>query len=307
MMTYAEIERFFTSLVATAQGRGIVCGITSGMACVHFGVAATTKDCDVLCACGQAEEFRALIAETMVRGVAPVYRGHLSPPLDERWMRGGWTAHFTWKLGPGDEVCLDIFGVAPRASAAWEEQLRGFYAHPHIVAEMKRTNREKDWPFASAIGGQMLEAGEARGWLHIHDLEILRQFAGRSAIPPALAAARPLLRFAPFDETLRMKRLLNAERAFWSELDQLRVHIYQRFLRPYTSAVRKLGGGRADLAASHEIRVRCAEQHLPPRPLNDYGLARMVREAGATVGVTVGPDVVEWLPVAVENFHGLQT
>ncbi len=47
-MTYAELETFFTGLVATAQARGITCGITRGMACVHFGVAATTKDCDVL-------------------------------------------------------------------------------------------------------------------------------------------------------------------------------------------------------------------------------------------------------------------
>ena len=148
MMTYAELEAFFTGLVATAQARGIVCGITSGMACVHFGVAATTKDCDVLCAAAHAQEFFDLIAETEVRGVRPVYRGNLSPPLDARWLRGGWTSHFTWKLAPGDEVCLDVFGIAPRGSTPWDERLRTIYVDPHVVAEMKRTNREKDWPFA---------------------------------------------------------------------------------------------------------------------------------------------------------------
>jgi hypothetical protein len=35
-------------LVLKAQGRGILGATTSVMACVHFGVAATTKDCDVL-------------------------------------------------------------------------------------------------------------------------------------------------------------------------------------------------------------------------------------------------------------------
>ena len=207
---------------------------------------------------------------------------------------------------PPDEVCLDVFGVAPRGSTPWDERFRGFYVDPHVVAEMKRTNREKDWPFASALGGQMLEAGEARGWLHLHDLEILRRFARTSNVPAALAAARPLLRLAPFADTLRMKRLLAAERAFWSEMDELRIRIYQRHLRPYTSAVRREGGGRAALRESHEIRLRCAAEHLPQRPLSEYGLARMVREVCATVGVTVGPDVVEWLPDAAGNFHGLE-
>ena len=80
MMTYAELEAFFTGLVATAQGRGITCGITSDMACAHFGVAATTKDCDVLCVADSAQDFLELIAETQVLGKAPVYRGNLSPP-----------------------------------------------------------------------------------------------------------------------------------------------------------------------------------------------------------------------------------
>ena len=61
MVPYAELEKFFTGLVATAQSRGITCAITSGMACVHFGVAATTKDCDVLCTVEKADDFRHLI------------------------------------------------------------------------------------------------------------------------------------------------------------------------------------------------------------------------------------------------------
>lgn len=84
MIPYAELETFFCDLVARAQGRGIPCAITSGMACVHFGIAATTKDCDVLCQVEESEEFRALVAETTLRGLLPNYRGHISPPLDAR-------------------------------------------------------------------------------------------------------------------------------------------------------------------------------------------------------------------------------
>ena len=306
MIPYAELEAFFTNLVATAQSRGITCAITSGMACVHFGVAAATKDCDVLCEAGKSDDFRALIAATELHGLLPQYRGNISPPLDARWMRGGWTSHFTWKTKP-EETCLYIYGIAPRGSSPWHRQLAGIYALPNVVAEMKRTNREKDWPFATALGGQMLDAGEEEGWLHLYDADVLRTSARQLSPPERLAMLRPLLRLAPFDDTLRLKRLLLAERAFWSELDELRVHIYQKHLRPYTSAVRKASQGRRDLPLgdSHELRLECARQHLPFQPLRDFGLAKMVTAAAANVGVTVGEDVVAWLPAAEHNFDGL--
>ncbi len=306
MVPYAELESFFSTLVATAQSRGITCAITSGMACVHFGVAATTKDCDVLCDAVRSDDFRELIAATTLRGLWPNYRGNISPPLDARWMRGGWTSHFTWKTKP-DETCLDIFGIAPRGSSPWHRQLRGLYARPNVVAEMKRTNREKDWPFATALGGQMLEEGDLEGWLHLYDPEVLRSSARYPAPIERLVSLRPLLRLAPFTDTLRVKRVLLAERLFWGELDELRIHIYQKHLRPYTSAVRKAVAGRRDLevASSHALRLECALEHLPFQPLRDHGLERLVAEAQANVGVTIGADVIEWLPAAEHHFDGL--
>ena len=306
MIPYAELERFFGDLMERAQGRGIPCAITSGMACVHFGVAATTKDCDVLCQAEKSDEFRALIAETELRGLLPNYRGHISPPLDARWMRGGWTSHFTWNTRP-EETCLDIFSVAPRGSSDWEQQLQGIYARFNVVAEMKRTNREKDWPFATSLGGQMLLEGDLHGWLHLYDLEVMRQALRSAEIPTHLQTKRPLLSLAPFTDTLRVKRALMAERMFWSELDELRVRIYQNHLRPYVAAVRRASVGHRDLGvcASHEIRVECATRHLPPSPMRDYGIDRMIAEARENVALTMGQDVLAWLPAAEENFHGL--
>ena len=52
-----EMEQFFEGLVATLQAEGVVCAITSGMACVEFGVAGATKDCDMLCTADSAEAF----------------------------------------------------------------------------------------------------------------------------------------------------------------------------------------------------------------------------------------------------------
>ena len=304
VIPYAELEDFFSMLVSSAQERGIPCAITSGMACVHFGVAATTKDCDVLCDAAKSDDFRELIADTPLRGLFPNYRGNISPPLDARWMRGGWASHFTWKTKP-EETCLDIFGIAPRGSSPWDRELRGIYVRPNVVAEMKRTNREKDWPFATALGGQMLDEGDTDGWLHLYDGDVLRLCAKQTPPPEHLAELRPLLRLFPFSDTLLLKRLLLAERAFWSELDELRLKIYQKPLRAYTAALRRISAGGRPFDQSHEIRIGCALDHLPFQPLRDYGLDRMIAEAKANVGVTVGPDVLEWLPAAENHFHGL--
>jgi hypothetical protein len=58
-------------------------------------------------------------------------------------------------------------------------------AGPHTVAEMKRTNHEKDWPYVTALGVKLLEAGDPRGWLHFFNYDVLVQTATK--LPGALA------------------------------------------------------------------------------------------------------------------------
>lgn len=67
-LSYAELERFYEGLVSRARSQGITCAITSGMACVAFGVAQATKDCDLLCAPEAAARFFALLCETEFAG-----------------------------------------------------------------------------------------------------------------------------------------------------------------------------------------------------------------------------------------------
>src|SRR5258708_3202239 len=89
-LSYGELERFYERLVSRARKRGVTCAITSGMACVAFGVAQTTKDCDLLCEPDAARKLFELLSETSLKDELPGYRGHLTAPLDERWIRGGW-------------------------------------------------------------------------------------------------------------------------------------------------------------------------------------------------------------------------
>jgi len=301
-LSYAELEQFYEGLVSRARSRGITCAITSGLACVAFGVAQTTKDCDLLCAPDAAGEFFKLLGEASLGGQMPSYRGHLTPPLDSRWLRGGWTSHFVWDT-PGLEAYLDIFGVAPRGSSPWEAEVQGFYAGLHTVAEMKRTNREKDWPFATALGVKLLEAGDPRGWLHLFNYDVLVQTARKLRCPAAMIALRPALALlVEADE--RLELALKGEIEFWNRLDELRVKVYERAVRPYMLAVKRDPRSSAPpLAVQHECRLEHAGQVLAVSPLRQYGIERLIGEAQARAARFLHPGALRWLPDAGKCFN----
>lgn len=299
--SYDELERFYEGLVTRARSRGIACAITSGMACVAYGVSEATKDCDLLCIPNSSSELLGLLSETTLGGRLPSYRGNLTPPLDARWIRGGWTSHFVWPPA-GSGAYLDVFGVAPRGSSPWESEVRGFYASPHTVAEMKRTNRDKDWPFVTALGARMIEANDVRGWLHIYDEELLRGFGDLTKQHANLIRMRPVLGLAAKDDP-RLRAALRAEVEYWHELDRVRIGVYERAMRPYVSAIRKarIPTG-AELPVQHDLRVLCAEKHLAMNPLCDYGIARMISEAHEALAHIVNPAAMAWLPDVREHF-----
>ena len=303
-LSYAELEKFYEGLVMKLRERGVTCAITSGMACVSYGVTQTTKDCDMLCRPEMAPQFLRLLFETKLDGVLPLYRGHITPPLDARWQRGGWTSHFVWKAH-GAEAYLDVFGVAPRASSPWETDLSGLYANPHTVAEMKRTDREKDWPFATALGVKLLEAKDDRGWLHIFNHEVLSQSLGRRTCPPEMIARRPVLGLAVTGDQ-RLELALKGEVEFWHRLDRLRLRIHERAVRPYMLAVKRdVRSDAPELAPQHQCRVEHAEQWLAMNPLRDYGLDRLIAEARAEAVKYAPAGSLDWLPDVRGSFIGL--
>jgi hypothetical protein len=301
-----DLHLFYEDLVRTLRDRGVVCGITSGLACVHYGVAETTKDCDLLCHPSSFSELLDLLSLTPIAGVACQYRGNISPPLDPRWHRGGWISHFEWPVAPL-AVTLDVFGHALRESSPWPEQMVGLYASPHTVAEMKRTNRDKDWAFITALGVRMIEAEDDRGWLHIFKADALAQLLLEHRCPDALLALRPALRLAA-DQDAHLAGAIHAERLFLEELDRRRIHILERHLRPYVSAVRKARHGRAlSLLEDHVIRVDLAARHLPQNPLNDYGLTNYLEEAKSSLvdqGL-ISSIALTWLPDVMVYFEWL--
>ncbi len=300
-MTDDELHLFFEDLVRTLRTRGVVCAITSGLACVHYGVAETTMDCDLLCHPGSFQTLLDLLTETNVSSHACHYRGNISPPLDARWHRGGWTSHFQWDTKP-DVTTLDIFGLAVRQSSPWQDDIAGLYAGPSIVAEMKRTDRDKDWPFISSLGVELLRARDERGWLHIFEADSLIEMQTQDAIPDAMIAIRPVLRLAANSDS-RLRPALLAERHFWQELDRKRIRIYRAALRPYVLAIgRAQIPEAASLAEQHSARLSCAGKTLEPNPVGKYGVERFINEARQATAAFVQPELIQWLPDVRPHF-----
>ena len=306
MISQAELDHFYEGLVTEVRARGGMCAITSGMACVQYGVAQSTKDCDVLCSVESLTILLDIIRESNFHGAVGGYRGHLTPPLDRRWLSGGWTAHFEWRVADA-KPHLDVFGVAPRGSTDWTKGVSGLLAGMHTVAEMKRTDRGKDWPFANALGSRLLETGDLNGWLHIFEIETLASLLETVPLPDDIVARRPALKLLR-DGDPRLKQAVFGEMTFWQELDRHRIRLHEGFIKKYMLAVKRdPDAGDPDLRAQHAIRVRHAETLLPHCPILDYGIDRLIGDARHSTGELLAADVLKWLPNINDHFFGLRS
>ena len=304
-MDSAELHLFYEDLVRKLRNRGVVCAITSGLACVHYGIAETTKDCDLLCHSDFFDTLLGLLGETLVDGKPCGYRGQISPPLSARWHRGGWTSHFEWETEP-QATTLDVFGYAVRQSSPWEHELSGLYAGMNVVAEMKRTSRDKDWPFITSLGTEMLRERDSRGWLHLFDADEFIELQQEFSIPGDMVAVRPSLKLA-INGDPKLAGALFAERVFWQELDRMRTRIYRAALRPFVLAMGRAGTSKeAGLGEQHRGRVACAEASLKPNPMKDLGLERLVEDARVATAALINPEMIQWLPNVRPYFMHLE-
>jgi hypothetical protein len=201
-----------------------------------------------------------------------------------------------------EKITLDVFGTALRESSRWEDEPDGLYAGMHVVAEMKRTDRPKDWPFINVLGEQLLQRRDPRGWLHLCDAETLLSLRAEHSIPQRMIDRRPVLQLAAAGD-VDLRFALQAETLFWQELDRLRMRILRAALRPYVIAVGQASRiGQVPLREQHTLRVRTAEGHLDTGPLASYGIERYIEEARSNTARLVNPDLLRWLPDVTENF-----
>jgi hypothetical protein len=291
-------DEFFLQLLDKLHEAGCPCAITGGLACVEFGIVEHTSDCDVLCRPEKAEDLLRVLAESEWLGKGCLFRGSMSAPLATAWLEGGWTSHFSW----GEQVYLDVFGAPPRIAQPWSMDTPGPYASRDQVASMKRTRRLKDWGQATALGLQMLQAGQQKGWLHLFDPQVM-QDAWREAPPSAkLVKLRPALQLVG-EQSRLLARVVRTEIEFWTELDRLRIRAFTNAVKPYAALVRGHQGlDTLSLIEQNKVRLECAERALPKSPLTAERISEMTLEAKELVGVGLSPEILDFLPAVGPDF-----
>ncbi|MBN2035777.1 MAG: hypothetical protein JW768_03460 [Chitinispirillaceae bacterium] len=130
--------------------------ISSGQAAVLHRLAVASKDGDWIV----REDDEALMHILQVLDQSGA-RYRFGAPLDKRWLAGGWSSHFEFMQGPL-RVRTDFVSRPPRISAErlsliWmESEAR---EPPFIgledLAELKKTNREKDYAILGELARKM--------------------------------------------------------------------------------------------------------------------------------------------------------
>lgn len=257
MNVYLDLSRTFNAGALRAI-------LSSGQAVVLHRLAVMSKDGDWILR--ETPEALGHVLQTLAaRGAC--YR--FGAPLDVRWMRGGWSAHFEFREG-ALRVRTDFVTRPPRIppdrlAAVWAEPAAGDIPFVGVrdLIELKKTNREKDYPVIGDLArmltdplARMLQSRSAQDLLRMADEH---PAALSAALPqrPALAAValgRDALEAALDDERRRLMRA-----------NEARLAAYLDAARPWAdlwpAVEREIAG--LPLGEAHAIVVARARGVLP--------------------------------------------
>lgn len=290
--------------------------ITSGMACVHYGLQQTTKDSDWIIAPDDLDKLRELLLglEQAVPPWRVSYRNIFGAPLDAEFMAHGWTSHLLLTKPDGAEHKVDFFGKAPRVRHVSLDPDFPDFADRDVVAQMKRTDRPKDWPMVDSLGWQLMERSRSQSLVHIQDAAKLLSVWPQTEVEVRNLAVqrRPLLRLLDREnDPDRLDGFLRLERLLWECVNAERHGLYARawkdFYRSWQTEADFLWPSREPFSRQHQ-RLRLAARHhgLPRNPVGDVGreailakaLDRAVVKAQTTRNVlnSIQPPLEEMLP-----------
>lgn len=283
---------FFRSFQTLLRGRSIAGVLTSGMACVEYGLQQNTKDTDWIVHPDDSANLVALFGE-LERGMSGAnwrisYRGLFGAPLDQEYLDGGWTSHLAAFEQPASaERHLDFFGRPPRAGEAWRADAVAGIASRDIVARMKKTDRPKDWPMVNALAIQAYYDGDSRAVLHLREPEILREAWRQSPATSrdSFVKERPLLGVLETLDDLRLERLLLVEQMIWQRVNRERYLVYQgawkEFYRRWQrDRVGEWPTSEPFLQQHRRVCEAVREHGLPPFPLSGENARHAVYERG---------------------------
>ncbi len=241
--------------------------LSSGQAVVLYRLAIMSKDGDWILR--QDEETLAHVRGVLA-GRGARYR--FGAPLDLRWLRHGWSAHFEYRQEKL-RIRTDFVTRPPRIS---RRELEEIWHHPvdrgvpvvglEELAELKKTDREKDYAVIGELARRMRDPRSQ--FLYSRSALDLIRLAREH--PQRLAEAtprRPLLaRIA--DGRDELERALDEERRELMRTNEERLELYQSALRAWSNlwprVAREVAG--RPLVEAHEIVTGRAVEVLPFEP-----------------------------------------
>ena len=211
---------------------------------------------------------------------------------------------------------VDIFCKPPRVRPEEIAVDNEGWATRHVVAQMKRTDRDKDWPIVQGLGQQLWERGQAIGLLHLTEFQSLTEawLMASTQEKEQLSRRRPLLHAldaSPPLEKIDFERLLSIERLIWERVNEHRQGNYTRAWKDFYRRWRGEDGWHwptdEQWWLQHRHLMKAVHQHgLPPNPLAGIpseelvsaALREVVKIAAATQNelARVLPPVDELLP-----------
>jgi len=311
--TPLEFLKIFAGQLQQAE---IPFAITSGMACVHYGLQQITKDSDWIIPAEDLGRLRELF--TRLEGDLPPwrisYRQICGAPLEAEFMAHGWTSHLSvWDSAGSVEHKVDIFSKPPRVRSEELQMDAEGWASRHIVAQMKRTDRDKDWPIVHGLGQQLSEHQRPEGLLHLAELNALLAAwkAATQQEREQMTARRPLLRMLADRseiDPLYFERRILLERLIWERVNEQRHTRYtrpwRRFYRSWRQELDWEWPSSEAFTAQHQRLLGAARGYgLPPDPLADTPKEALVETAVAAVcqvAAAAKQEVAEVLPPVYE-------
>jgi hypothetical protein len=241
--------------------------ISSGQAVVLHRLAVMSKDGDWIL----REEPAATthILEVLERHGA---RYRFGAPLDVRWLRGGWSSHLEF-ADAGLRVRTDFVTRPPRINPARLERLwrAAEGQDPPVVplpelAELKKTNREKDYAVIGELARRM-EAPEDVFRYSRSARDLLEQAAAQPELAAQAAADREALRY--LDEGREaLESALDAERRRLVRANEERLSLYMNAAADWRQLWSSLEAELRSLSLrqAHERMVHEAASCLPEVP-----------------------------------------
>jgi hypothetical protein len=251
MSIYLDLTREFNH----GRTRAVLC---SGQAVVLHRLAIASKDGDwILREEGEALEH--VIGVLAAHGA----RYRFGAPLDLRWLSSGWSSHFEFRER-GLRIRTDFFTRPPRVpqdelEEMWREQegRDPAFTNARILARMKETDRERDYPVIGELARTMPDPRDQIRFSR-SATDLLEWARREPALFENVARERPALRAA------QNGRRALAEALQLEMLDLIEAH--QRRLASYANAAERWG--RSWIAVAREV------EGLPLRDAHERIVAR---------------------------------